>query len=567
MCRIVDAKLILSSSFNATFAAALAPMLVVVQERQEYLQRSDNDWTIVSSVKVSDTVYVFFTSETTGVQTPAVIDHAAIFSSCVEVVIDGLYRGSKELPYATDAANVSIDHHLRVLIAGGRVDLTPLQQEKSLPATASEIILQALCSRLLSLPQESIGTHDNLFRLGADSIIAMKLVTAARREGFDLTVSDILAHPRISDLSTILRPIPESGRTEYQIVPFSLLPRNHNQESLIRSTMEQCQIGRDEIEDLYPATPLQTGLISLTENNPSMYTEDFIFELRNGISVSRFKAAWQAALAANVTLRTRIVQLGSAGFFQVVLRASPIDWITWKSLDAYLSYNATKSMGTGKPLARFGIIVQSNRPVKFVLTLHHSIYDAYFSLIFDQVEEAFKGASLPTRRFSSFVDYIMHMNGHEDFWRAQFDGCKAAVFPSLPSTSYTAVANSSISHKMRDISLKKLDYTPSALIRMAWAILMSHYTDSDDIVYGITLSGRSAPVANIDQMTGPTITTIPLRITFEQGQTVHEALIAHQYQMTAMIPFEQTGIQNIKQISNEAAAACEFQSHMSDHFI
>jgi len=82
------------------------------------------------------------------------------------------------------------------------------------------------------------------------------------------------------------------------------------------------------------------------------------------------------------------------------------------------------------------------------------------------------------------------------------------------------------------------------------------------VVFGMTVSGRAASFTGIESMTGPTIATVPFRIIFSQEETVRGALTNVQTRYATMIPFEQIGLQNIRTLSDNAAAACEFQSYI-----
>ena len=54
-------------------------------------------------------------------------------------------------------------------------------QVKRSPTTEMEVTLQGLWADVLGIPMDSIGADDTFFRLGGDSVAAMRLVTAARR--------------------------------------------------------------------------------------------------------------------------------------------------------------------------------------------------------------------------------------------------------------------------------------------------------------------------------------------------------------------------------------------------
>jgi non-ribosomal peptide synthetase component F len=48
----------------------------------------------------------------------------------------------------------------------------------------------------------------------------------------------------------------------------------------------------------------------------------------------------------------------------------------------------------------------------------------------------------------------------------------------------------------------------ATLLKAAWGILVSRLSESQDVVYGVTQSGRDLELAGIERINGPTITTV-----------------------------------------------------------
>ncbi|MCP4148791.1 MAG: hypothetical protein GY757_13675, partial [bacterium] len=65
---------------------------------------------------------------------------------------------------------------------------------------------------------------------------------------------------------------------------------------------------------------------------------------------------------------------------------------------------------------------------------------------------------------------------------------------------------------------KKNKITLATLLYSAWAILLQKYTYSDDVVFGTTVSGRSAKLKGIENIVGLFINTLPLRVTYRPGE-------------------------------------------------
>lgn len=55
------------------------------------------------------------------------------------------------------------------------------------------------------LAQKKIGITDNIYELGCDSIISMKLLTKMKQLGYVLTISDLYAYPTVKEMSDLLQ--------------------------------------------------------------------------------------------------------------------------------------------------------------------------------------------------------------------------------------------------------------------------------------------------------------------------------------------------------------------------
>ncbi len=54
--------------------------------------------------------------------------------------------------------------------------------------------------------------------------------------------------------------------------------------------------------------------------------------------------------------------------------------------------------------------------------------------------------------------------------------------------------------------------TVNTLVVGAFALLLARYSGEEDVLFGNTVSGRSAPVPGIDRMVGLFINTLPVRV-------------------------------------------------------
>lgn len=236
-----------------------------------------------------------------------------------------------------------------------------------------------------------------------------------------------------------------------------------------------------------------------------MYTVNIWSQIPRSMDTSRLKHAWKSMAANNPIVRTRIIHT-SHGFFQVV-----VDKFPWQEHNASIMEPPRLKELVGQPLVQY---FNDEKGGKLVLTSHHAVSDYWtLRLIQQQVEAAYQGQLLGTLYFHPFIQYTWGIQGVEEFWATQLCGLDAKVFPELPASNYRPAATQSLQHEIEGLCVNK--QTPHTLpthIYLAWALLISHYTDSPDVVYGTTLSGRNTSVLIIENMVGQTITTLPLRV-------------------------------------------------------
>ncbi|KAF9629001.1 AMP-dependent synthetase/ligase [Lasiodiplodia theobromae] len=437
--------------------------------------------------------------------------------------------------------------------------------------------LQEMWAESLGLddPQE-VGVQDDFLRLGGDSLTAMQLSGVARREGFSLRVVDIMKMPVLRDMAQCMTALGGADKkNDTDAAPFSLIPDASSEH--IRYAAADCKVMVGDVEDMYPCTPLQEGLMTASGKQARSYVAQIVLDLKRGTDMERFKAAWESVVATHHILRTRIVHLGEAGMFQAVLKASKpaINWRTASSVDAYVKRDQTIPMSFGDELSRYAIITSNKGNNTFIWTAHHAIYDgATVAMLSETVSAAYhhssKTLSAPPPPFSRFIKYLNTLSpaASDTFWRTTLAGATTPTpFPLPLILDYTPRASRTVS---RAISLplsprssSSSNITTATLLQTAWALVLSRYASSTDVTLGIAQSGRLTPVADVAGIPGPTLTTAPLRINLSGGddeETVSALLSRVQDQSAAAIPHCHRGLQAIRRLGDDAAAACEFRT-------
>ena len=73
------------------------------------------------------------------------------------------------------------------------------------PKDETERILTEIWSDLLSV--KNLGTHDNFFEFGGDSIVSIQVVSRAREAGLTIEPWHLADHPTIAELAAVVSPV------------------------------------------------------------------------------------------------------------------------------------------------------------------------------------------------------------------------------------------------------------------------------------------------------------------------------------------------------------------------
>jgi len=434
-------------------------------------------------------------------------------------------------------------------------------QPKIAPSTLMEKFVQKIWAQVLRVNPEEIGAQDDFFHLGGDSVTAMRMVAATnqQRQELKLVVTDIFQNPRLSDLARLMeQKALENERVdalERDPAPFALWEDAVNTDAENRAARleliaEQCGISVEQIEDVYPCTPLQEGLLASTARQPLAYVSRQMYALSDKIDISRFQAAWQTLASHIQILRTRMI-IDADGSWQVVVRED-ITWHQHSSLQVYIQQDEEAGIRLGQPLARYGLIYPPSSDPIFVWTAHHSIYDGFsIRLLCQELIHIYNQAHYIPRSipFSRLIRYLTKINTTDssEFWNKYLEGEVMADWPPLPNAGYEPRPRASICKKVTTASHQTQGILMANVLRAAWGLTMAQFSGHKDVVFAANVSGRNAPVHEVSEIIAPTITTVPARIqvSSDKSQSVKDFIRGVQDQSIKMIDYEHTGLQGI----------------------
>jgi amino acid adenylation domain-containing protein len=431
------------------------------------------------------------------------------------------------------------------------------------PVNAMEEKLRRLWAKTLRTSLSTIGRHSNWWRLGGDSLQAIRLVGELQMEQLFVTVREIFEHPVLADMAAVIKRQTASSKAVTIPEPFELLGNDKvTCTRHILAVREHCGPTFDEIEDIYPCSSPQALIIQMSLQNIGNFTLLFEGELQPGLDRDRFVSAWHKVVEANPMLRTRLVPIGSIStdgeFHQIVLKQAsiPVERLDSRNGD----FDGTFDIwGFNRPLIRLATLED-----RFLIMIHHVAYDLFsFAQMFAQLREAYEGRDLPYRPYSPFVRWERcSAPDTVEFWKktlAGFQG-KKLYPPLVPSANYTPTINSQLDTQF-PITIEASHHgTLASKLYLALAIAISHELDNSDIIFGGSFIRRGASVPGITEMMGPTTCILPVRIQLDREDTLLHAQQKVAHQLIEMSEFEDIDTVRIGGLGPDATAACKLRT-------
>ena len=432
------------------------------------------------------------------------------------------------------------------------------------PTTEMEFRLRDIWAQVLKTPAEGIGKNDSFLQVGGDSILAIRLVTLAQQRGIGLTITNIFADSRLSQMASAASSVEIRYRQETE--PFSLLSSG-GVKAIKSSIRKDCGlISEENIEDVYPCTSLQEGLMALAVKQPGSYITKNVYRLSKGVDSSRFKASWARTVELCGNLRTRII-LHQGGTLQALIKEDP----AWEATDgcdirSVIRNSKAIKMQYGERLCRYGLMDGDHDERYFVLVIHHAVFDGWsLNIVLDTLYRVYRDIDIPRLQpYAGFIDYVINLDQVQagEYWKAQLDGAHRASFPPQNRHIGPHSASRTMKTNIPFPRSTNTSITKATILRAAWAVVLARYCDTDDVCFGTTVSGRHAPVFGVERMAGPAVATVPVRVRLDRQLPVRTFLEQIQQQASDMVAYEQFGLQKIARLGSPTKEACDFSSLM-----
>lgn len=328
------------------------------------------------------------------------------------------------------------------------------------------------------------------------------------------------------------------------------------------------------IEDIYPLTPMQEGLLFHTLLYPGsgMYLMQDRYLLEGTLDHAAFRRAWQQVVDRHCVLRTSFVWENQKRPLQIVHKhvTAPVIELDWRGknpadqtqeLDALLKQELQTGFDfTKAPLLCLRLIRMADRTYRFVRSYHHVLMDAWcFSLFmvdfFAFYDAQVRGKQKTIPRPRPYRDYIAWLQQQdpraaENFWRDYLRGFTVPTPLGIGETvqqagkNEDAIVADQMIHLSADTTSKlstlaqQHQLTLNTFVQGAWALLLNRYSGEHEVVFGVTVAGRPPELDGVESMLGLFINSLPLRVSIDPGAPILAWLKALLAQNVGMRQYE-----------------------------
>jgi len=418
-------------------------------------------------------------------------------------------------------------------------DFTPAAAGRA-PRDAREALLCDLAAQVLGL--DRVGVDDNLFELGADSITSIQLSARATHAGLALSPRDVFLHPTIAALAAAA---PSAA------APPPAIAAGNGRAGLPALTAAE----RDELDGAtaLPLSPFQDRLLRHLvdeSRDVDVYVLQYTLELAGEVRAAGLRAAGDAMLRRRPNLGAGFRRLASGRQVQVLDPAARPAWaeadLRRADLAAFLDRDVARRFDLAAPPGlRLTLLRLAPERAVLVLTVHHILLDGWsVPLLLRELFGLYANAAPPPA--GRYEDYLAWLGAQDHeaaraAWHAAIPGPRRPVLVAPGAGAAPAGFPVELEQRMPAASSRMLVRTARAhgltinsVVQAGWAVALARLTGERDVLFGVTVSGRSGDLAGVEEIIGLLINTVPVRVRIDPEMPLVDLIKGIQAEQTRL---------------------------------
>ncbi|CRM66399.1 non-ribosomal peptide synthetase [Pseudomonas sp. 58 R 12] len=329
-----------------------------------------------------------------------------------------------------------------------------------------------------------------------------------------------------------------------------LTPSDFPLAHLTQSQLDSLPVPASAIEDVYPLTPMQEGLLlhTLLEPGTGLYYMQDRYRINSALDPERFAQAWQAVIARHEALRASFCWNVGEDMLQVVHKpgSTPIEYLDWSNDPESEQEPRLQALLKQEREAGFDLLEQAPFHLRlirvgaerywFMMSNHHILIDAWCrSLLMNDFFEIYmalgegRDAQLATPpRYRDYIAWLQRQNLNEarQWWQQNLQGFERTT--PIPSDRPFLREHAGHSGGMvvgdcytrldacDGVQLRELaqahQLTVNTFAQAAWALVLRRLSGDRDVLFGVTVAGRPVDMPQMQRTVGLFINSIALRV-------------------------------------------------------
>lgn len=346
------------------------------------------------------------------------------------------------------------------------------------------------------------------------------------------------------------------------------------------------------VADIYPLTPTQLGMLyhTLREPEAGHYFEQVRCDLLGNLNLEWLQQAWRHVIAAHPPLRSIFLWEGVDNPLQIVRQNVDVPWqiLDWRKKDVdeqkeglddlCQSFRQSGFVLDKAPLLNFAAVRLTDQKTHFVWNFHHMLLDGWSTaIVIDEAFTAYEAlaagqppAATARPPFRSYLSWLKKQDADQakHYWQGQIGDVSAPTPlqvdkkapPGRFSLGRQAVSLSvETSARLKSIAQQNR-ITMNTVIQGAWGMLLNRYSGQDDVIFGVTTSGRPADLPRVEEIVGMFLSTMPMRLNLAADRPIINWLQEVQTHQLEINQFQYSSLSDIQRWSQIPAGKPLFES-------
>jgi len=310
--------------------------------------------------------------------------------------------------------------------------------------------------------------------------------------------------------------------------------------------MVEKRIEKRNVEAVMGLTSMQEGMLFHHLANPQSYQyfEQIRLTLSGWINLQQFKEAWNFITRANEVLRSVFRWKKLDNPIQIILENHeiPIHFFDLndenrekcqKCIKDIIERDKNESIDLSRAPFRIKLCRMSENKNEMIIAFHHILLDGWslgivLSEFMDAINRIKSGEILTPLKKTKYKEFYQWYKTdcqqrnlkEQEFWQRYLKDFDTRTMLPYDRNKMSDIKQVHTWGMELDSSLflqvescaQVHNITISTIFYTAWGILLQKYNNSDDVIFGTTVSGRVPEIKGIEHIAGLFINTLPLRL-------------------------------------------------------